>query len=77
MDIQHGSILKKGLITLIIGCMFQKKVFPLVLCTFFFFHDLKHVISSGADNSRGQNFDVNRNLVSLRSFVANIKKISL
>ena len=32
---------------------------------------------SGADNPRGQNFDVNRNLLSLRSFATSFKKISL
>ena len=31
----------------------------------------------GADNPRGQNFDVNRNLLSLRSFATSFKKISL
>ena len=29
---------------------------------------------SGADNPRGQNFDVNRNLLSLRSFATSFKK---
>ena len=39
----------------------------------FFFHDFIHVYSSraGADSPRGQNFDVNRNVLSLHSFVAN------
>ena len=43
------------------------------------FHDLINVYSwrSGADNPRGQNFDVNRNLLSLPSFAASFKKISL
>ena len=43
------------------------------------FHDLINVYShrSGADNPRGQNFDVNRNLLSLRSFATSLKKISL
>ena len=31
---------------------------------------------SGADNPRGQNFDVNRNHLSLRSFATSLKKIS-
>ena len=40
---------------------------------------LYHVYSqrSGADNPRGQNFDVNRNLLLLRSFATSFKKISL
>ena len=39
-------------------------------------HDLINVYScrSGADNPRGQNFLVNRNIMSLRSFVASLKK---
>ena len=32
---------------------------------------------SGADNPRGQNFDVNRNRLSLWSFATSFKKISL
>ena len=32
---------------------------------------------SGADNHRRQNFDVNRNLLSLRSFASSFKNISL
>ena len=50
---------------------------PLTLYTFF--HDLINVYShrSGADNPRGQNFDVNRNLLSLQSFATSFKKISL
>ena len=40
------------------------------------FHDLIDVYScrSGADNPRGQNVDVNRNLLSLRSFATSFKK---
>ena len=43
------------------------------------FHDLINVYSrrSGADNPRGQNFDVNRNLLSLQSLATSFKKISL
>ena len=50
---------------------------PLTLYTTF--HDLINVYSrrSGADNPRGQNCDVNRNLLSLRSFATSLKKISL
>ena len=32
---------------------------------------------SGADNPRAHNFDVNRNLLSLRLFATSLKKISL
>ena len=40
------------------------------------FHDLINVYSCriGADNPREQNFDVNRNLLSLRSFATSFKK---
>ena len=43
------------------------------------FHDLINVYNrrSGADNPRGQNFDVNRNLLSHLSFATSFKKISL
>ena len=50
---------------------------PLTLYTSF--HELINVYShrAGADNPRGQNFDGNRNLLSLWSFVASFKKVSL
>ena len=53
------------------------KLQPLTLNTSF--HDLINVYSrrSGADNPRGQNFDVNKNLLSLRSFATSFKKICL
>ena len=43
------------------------------------FHDLINVYSrmSGTDYSRGQNFDVSRNLLSLRSFATIFRQISL
>ena len=44
-----------------------------------FCHDFIHVYSPGAvaDNPLGTKFDVNRNILSLRSFVASFKTISL
>ena len=44
-----------------------------------FFYDFIHVYSPGAeaDNPLGMKFDVNRNILSLRSFVASFKKIPL
>ena len=68
---------QEGLITMVIYCKFQKNFFNLTLYTSF--HDLINVYShrSGADNPRGQNFDVNRILLSLRSFATSFKKISL
>ena len=46
---------------------------------YIFFYDFIHVYSprAGADSPRGTQFDVNRNILSLRSFVASLKKISL
>ena len=43
------------------------------------FHDFIHVYSPGigADNPLWTHFDVNRKILSLRSFVASLKKISL
>ena len=69
---------QEGLITMVICCKFKKESLqPLTLYTSF--HDLIHVYSprSGADNHRGQNFYVNRNLLSLRSFATSFKTISL
>ena len=55
----------------------NKSLQPLILYTSF--HNLINVYShrSGADNPRGQNLDVNRNLLSLRSFATSFKKMSL
>ena len=41
-----------------------------------FFHDFIHVYSpgAGADNALGTKFDVNKNILSLWSFVASLKK---
>ena len=43
------------------------------------FHDLIHVYSPGAteDSPRGQNFDVNRKVLSLYPFVASFTEMSL
>ena len=42
-----------------------------------FFHDFIHVYShgAGAHSPRGQSFDVNRNVLSLHSFVASSKNV--
>ena len=49
------------------------------LILYILFHDFIHVYSPGAgdDNPLGIKFDVNRNILSLLSFVASFKKISL
>ena len=36
-----------------------------------------YIAAAGADSPRGHNFDVNRNLLSLRSLATSFKKISL
>ena len=57
--------------------VYKESFQPLTLYTSF--HDLINVYSrrSVADNPRGQNFDVNRNLLSLQSFATSLKRISL
>ena len=54
--------------------VYKESLQPLTLYTSF--HDLINVYSrmSWADNPRGQNFDVNRNLLSLQSFATSLKK---
>ena len=54
--------------------VYKESLQPLTLYTSF--HDLINVYSrrSGADNPRGQNFDVNRNLLSLQSLATSFKK---
>ena len=67
---------QKPLVTLVIFYKFQTNLWSLILYNFF--HDVIHVYSpgagAGADSPRGQSFDVNRNVLSLHSFVAILKK---
>ena len=58
-------------------CKFQKM--SLMSDFIYFLYDLIHVYSpeAGPDSPRGQNFDVNRKAISLYSFVANFKEITL
>ena len=62
---------------MVICCKFKESLQPLTLYTSF--HDLINVqlYVATTNNPRGQNFDVNRKLFSLRSFVASFKRISL
>ena len=57
--------------------VYKESLQPLTLYTSF--HDLINVYSrrSVADNPTGQNFEVNRNLLSLQSLATSFKKISL
>ena len=69
---------QEGLITMVIGCKFKKNLFNLWLYNIFsWFNKCIYSCRSGAVNPRGQNFDVNRNLLSLRSFATSFKRISL
>ena len=62
-----------GLITMVICCKFKKNLFNLWLYTHLFMILNIYNHRSGADNPRGQNFDIKRNLLSLRSFATSLK----
>ena len=59
-----------------ICCKFKKNLFNL-LTLYTSFHDLINVYNprSGTDNPRGQNFDVNRNLLSTWPFATSLKNL--
>ena len=74
----------KVLMSIVMSCHFihllqvsKKILWSLIL--YIFFYDFIHVYSprAGADYPRGQNFEVNRNLLSLTSFATSFKRISL
>ena len=66
---------QEHLVTLVICCKFKKNIFEVWFYTIVL-HDFIHVYSTGAgaESSRVQSFDVNRNVLSLHSFVASLKK---
>ena len=69
---------QKCLVTSFICCKFQKNLFELWIYTFFFM--LLYLCIAprqGLTTPWGQNFYVNRNILSLWSFVASFQKISL
>ena len=72
---------QEHLVTSVIYCKFKKNLFEVWFFFFFllFFHDFIHVYSpaAGAESSQGTKFDFNRNVLSLHSFVASFKKMSL
>ena len=70
---------QEHLVTLVICCKFQKNLFEAWFYTLFFFMILCMYIVPGQGQTapRGQSFDVNRNVLSLHSFVASLKKMSL
>ena len=65
-------------VTLVICCKFQRNLFE-VLILYNFFMVLYMYIAPGQGQTapRGQNFDINRKALSLYSFVASFKEISL
>ena len=67
------------LVTLVICCKFKKISLKSDFIHFFFFKILYMYIALGQGQtaSRGQSFDINRNVLSLHSFVASFKKMSL
>ena len=69
---------QKLLVTSFICCKFQKNVFKVWFYTIFFMIQYMYIApGQGQTALRGQNFDVNRNFLSLHIFVASFKEISL
>ena len=78
---QGQTTLGKNLMSTETSCHFGhllqvSKTSPLSLILYIFFHDFIHVYSPGHGLTIywGRNFDVNRTILSLRSFVASLKK---
>ena len=67
---------QEHLVTSVICYKFQKNLFEVWFYRFFFFFFFLHVYSPGQKLTapRGQSFDVNKNVSSLYSFVASLKK---
>ena len=63
---------KEHLVTSVICCKFQKISLKSDFIQFFSY--FTHIYSPRAGADRGQSFDVNRNVLSLHSFVASLKK---
>ena len=69
---------QKCLVTSYICCKFKKNVFEVWFYTIFFMILYMYIApGQGHTAPRGQNFDVNRNALSLYQFVASFKEISL
>ena len=68
---------QKPLVTSVICYKFQKNLFEVWFYTIFFMILYMYIApGQGLTTTWGRNFDVNRNILSLRSFVASFKKIS-
>ena len=65
---------QEGLITMVICCKFEKNLNLWPYTHLFMIYQNVYSCRSGADNPRGWNFYVNRNLLSLRSFITSLKK---
>ena len=71
-------IQQEHLVTLVICCKFQKNLFEVWFYTIFFMILYMYIApGQGQTAPRGQSFDVNRNVLSLHSFVTSLKKMSL
>ena len=69
---------QEHLVTLVICCKFQKNLFEVWFYTIFFMILYMYIaLGQGQTAPREQSFDVNRNVLSLHSFVASFKKMSL
>ena len=66
---------QEHLVTSVICCKFQKNLFEVWFYTFFFMILYMYIDpGQGLTAPRGQSFDFNRNVLSLHSFVASLKK---
>ena len=66
----------KPLVTSVIRYKFQNNLFDVWIYTFFFMILYMYInTGAGADNLLRQNFDVNRNILCLRSFIASLQNL--
>ena len=69
---------QEHLVTSVICCKFQNYLFEVWFYTIVFMILHMHIVpGQGQTAPREQSFDVNRNVLSLHSFVASLKKMSL
>ena len=69
---------QEHLVTSVICCKLNKNLFEVWFYTFFFMILYMYIApGQGQTAPRGQSFDVNRNVLSLHSFVASFKKMCL
>ena len=69
---------QEHLVTLVICCIFKINLFEVWFYTIFFMILYTYIApGQGQRAPKGQSFDVNKNVLSLHSFVARLKKMSL